>query len=131
MPKAVKEAIRWDSPALFLLRQLKQDAVVAGKELAAGSFCLVSYASANHDDAKFPDWPEEFDIHRDTAGHIAFGLGVHYGLGAALAPKEMEVALAGLLRRFSSIELDPDGMERDGSFFLRGCKHLPARLTAA
>ena len=131
VPNAVKEALRWDSPALFLPRQVMQDTEVAGKELPAGSFCLVSYASANHDDAKFPDRPEEFDIHRDTTGHLAFGLGVHYCLGAALAPKEAEVALAGLLQRFKDIELDPHGVQRDSSFFLRGFKHLPARLTPA
>lgn len=131
VPNAVKESIRWDSPALFLPRQLKQDAVVAGKEIGAGNFTLVSYASANHDEAKFPDRPEEFDITRDTSGHIAFGLGVHYCLGAALAPKEMEMTLERLLARFSDIVIDTEHAERDGSFFLRGFKHLPVQLTPA
>ena len=127
----VREIIRWDSPALFLPRQVTETTEVAGKELAAGSFVLVSYASANHDEAKFPDRPEEFDITRDTNGLVSFGVGIHYCLGAALAPKETEIALSGLLRRCRSIEVDHDNLQRDSSFFLRGFKHMPAALTPA
>lgn len=130
IPAAVQEALRYDSPALFLPRRLTRPHTVAGTEMDEG-FCLVSFASANHDAAKFPDRPEEFDIRRDTRGHVAFGLGPHFCLGAALAPRETELVLEGVLRRFADIELDPDGVERDPTFFLRGLDRLPISVRPA
>lgn len=127
---AVQEGLRYDSPALFLPRRLTRDHVVAGTPMEEG-FCMVSYASANHDPALFPDRPEEFDIHRDAKGHIAFGLGPHFCLGAHLAPLETELVLEGILKRLAQVDFDPDGVERDPVFFLRGLHRLPVSVTAA
>ena len=130
IPAAVQEGLRYDSPALFLPRLLTRDHEVAGTQLESG-FCLVSYASANHDPAKFPDRPDSFDISRNTKGHIAFGLGPHFCLGAHLAPRETEVVLEGLLRRFRDLTYDPDGVRRDPTFFLRGLASLPVEVRPA
>lgn len=127
IPAAVQEGLRYDSPALFLPRLLMRDHEVAGTTMESG-FCLVSYASANHDPAKFPDRPDAFDITRNTKGHVAFGLGPHFCLGAHLAPRETEVVLEGILRRFSDIDYDPDGVRRDPTFFLRGLESLPVAV---
>ncbi len=130
IPAAVQEGLRYDSPALFLPRRLTRDHVVAGTQIDEG-FCLISFASANHDPAKFPDRPEEFDISRDTRGHVAFGLGPHFCLGAHLAPRETELVLDGILRWFSAVDYDPAGVERDPTFFLRGLKSLPVSVRPA
>lgn len=130
IPAAVQEGLRYDSPALFLPRLLTRDHEVAGAQMESG-FCLVSYASANHDPAKFPDHPEAFDITRTTKGHVAFGLGPHFCLGAHLAPRETEVVLEALLRRFSDISYDPEGVRRDPTFFLRGLESLPVTVRRA
>lgn len=130
IPAVVQEGLRYDSPALFLPRRLTRDHVVAGTPMEEG-FCMVSYASANHDRAKFPDRPEQFDIHRDTKGHVAFGLGPHFCIGAHLAPREAELMLEGILNRFSAIDYDPDGVERDPVFFLRGLHKLPVSVQAS
>jgi cytochrome P450 len=130
IPAAVQEGLRYDSPALFLPRLLTRDHEVAGTPMDSG-FCLVSYASANHDPAKFPDRPAAFDITRNTKGHVAFGLGPHFCLGAHLAPRETEVVLNGILRRFSHIEYDPAGVKRDPTFFLRGLASLPVSVRPA
>lgn len=130
IPAAVQEGLRYDSPALFLPRMLTRDHEVAGTAIEPG-FCLVSYASANHDPAKFPDRPDAFDISRNTRGHIAFGLGPHFCLGAHLAPRETEVVLEAVLRRFREISYDPDGVRRDPTFFLRGLESLPVEVRPA
>jgi cytochrome P450 len=66
---------------------------------------LMLNGAANHDDRRFPD-PERFDIHRDLGGHLTFGFGAHFCLGAALARLEGRVALEELLKRFPEWDVD-------------------------
>ena len=76
--------------------------------------------------------PDRFDITRENANqHIAFGLGAHFCLGAALARQEMTTAFEILLDRTEHIELDGDLPQplHDPSFFLRPMKALPIRFT--
>jgi cytochrome P450 len=63
--------------------------------------------SANHDERRF-DRPDEFLIDRRPNPHLAFGKGIHFCLGAPLARLESRIVLGILLRRFSSIRVDPD-----------------------
>jgi len=66
-------------------RLARENTAVGGIDVPEGAKLLLLLASANHDPQRFPD-PERFDPHRSNArGHLAFGMGIHYCLGAALA----------------------------------------------
>ena len=84
LPDAIEEFIRWTTPILNMCRVSSRDARVAGVDIPAGSQVLLMYGSANRDEAVFEN-PEVFDVTRRSGGHIAFGLGTHFSLGAALA----------------------------------------------
>ena len=82
-------------------------------------------AAANRDPAQFAD-PERFDITRDPNDHLAFGEGIHYCLGAALARMEGAIAIGAALDRFPRLRLkDPEApLLYKGSYFLRGLARL-------
>lgn len=82
-------------------------------------------ASANRDPAQF-DHPDVCDLRREDNRHLAFGLGIHYCLGAPLARLEGQIALQTLLARFPDVRLaaPADLTWRSGVLF-RGLKRLP------
>jgi cytochrome P450 len=94
---------------------------------------MVRYGAANRDPRAF-DQPDRFDITRENANqHVAFGLGAHFCLGAALARQEMTSAFRVLLERTTWIEIDGDlPMPRhEPSVFLRPMHTLPIKFTVA
>jgi cytochrome P450 len=124
LPNAIQEALRFDGPAIFMARITTRDLEMGGTVIPAQSACLVSFASANHDDSKFPN-AEQFDITRDTSGVVAFGHGLHRCLGAPLATLEGTMVLERLLDNFVGFNWDPSRVVRDDNFFIRGLNHLP------
>ena len=127
----IEEALRFDSPVQGLWRTSTCPAQVAGVDIPGGSSVMVRYGAANRDPGVFTS-PDRFDITRENANqHIAFGLGAHFCLGAALARQEMTTAFEILLDRTEHIELDGDLPQplHDPSFFLRPMKALPIRFT--
>jgi cytochrome P450 len=126
LPNAVNEMIRWVSPVRHFMRQAQGDYRLGDVSLAAGDWLLLSYLSANHDATVFDD-PFRFDIDRKNAGeHLAFGIGVHFCLGAHLARMELEAFFAELLPRLESIELaaEPESM---ATTFVGGPKRMRIR----
>lgn len=125
---ATEETIRWTSPVRHFLRYAQQDTEVAGTPVAAGERVLLSYWSANRDDAVFTD-PAHFDVARPDADRlISFGLGVHYCLGSQFARREVRTMLGRLTARLATIELDGEP-EWSAANFVGGVKHLPVRYT--
>lgn len=120
---AVEESLRFDPPVLGLYRNTTRDVVVRGRTIPAGSKVLLHYAAANRDPEAFPN-PNEFDLDRPRKRHLAFGLGVHFCLGAPMARLEAEIALAQLTARLPQMRLLDDG-ERIAPFFLWGRHKLP------
>src|ERR1700720_3185515 len=125
MPLATEEMIRWATPVKEFMRTAAEDTTVRGVPIAAGESVLLSYVSGNRDEDVFED-PFRFDVGRDPNKHLAFGYGVHFCLGAALARMEVNSFFAELLPRLKSIELigDPEFV---ATTFVGGLKHLPVR----
>ena len=92
VPSAIEEVLRYLSPAWMVLRQARTDVELGGQHIPANSMVMPWIASANHDEAQFPD-PERFDVRREPKQHIAFGHGIHFCIGAPLARLETQVAL--------------------------------------
>nr|WP_090273594.1 cytochrome P450 [Mycolicibacterium komanii]CRL66486.1 cytochrome P450 [Mycolicibacterium komanii] len=127
MPLATEEMIRWVTPVKAFMRTAAEDTVVRGVPIAAGESVLLSYVSGNRDEDVFDD-PFRFDICRDPNKHVAFGYGVHFCLGAALARMEVNSFFTELLPRLKAVE--PTGRpEYVATTFVGGLKHLPIRYT--
>jgi cytochrome P450 len=127
MPLATEEMIRWVTPVKEFMRTAQQDTAVRGVPIRAGESVLLSYASANRDEDVFDD-PFRFDVGRDPNKHNAFGYGVHFCLGAALARMEVNSFFSELVPRLGSIELAGDPA-RIATIFVGGLKHLPIRYS--
>jgi cytochrome P450 len=127
MPLATEEMIRWTTPVKEFMRTANEDTEVRGVPIAAGESVLLSYVSANRDEDVFTD-PFRFDVGRDPNKHVAFGYGVHFCLGAALARMEVSSFFSELVPRLKSIELTGDP-EFVATTFVGGLKHLPVRYS--
>jgi hypothetical protein len=125
MPLAAEEMIRWVTPVRAFMRTAQQDTVIRGVPIAAGEAVLLSYPSGNRDEEAFVD-PFRFDVERDPNKHVAFGYGVHFCLGAALARMEIRSFFNELIPRLDTIEMSGDA-QYIASTFVGGLKHLPVR----
>jgi len=105
---------------------------LGNQEIDAGEFIMISLAAANRDPEQFAD-PDRIDIERSDSRHLAFGYGIHYCLGAALARTEATVAVKQLLERYPEIALDTAAGEPvwKRSLLIRGLTSLPVRLNGA
>ena len=105
-------------------------AISVGIQIPKGSAVWVMFGSANHDGVAFPD-PETFDPEREGLhNHMAFGKGIHYCLGAALARLEAVVALQVLAESVDDVSVvDPEGLRYAPSFILRGLEGLELDIT--
>jgi len=130
LPGAVEEFLRFDGPIhLATLRFTAEPVEVGGVTIPEGEFVLVSLLGANRDEERFAE-PDRLDITRAAGGHLAFGHGIHYCVGAPLARLEAEIALGGLLARFPDLALDakPDELVYRPSSLVHGLESLPVRL---
>ncbi|OKH79617.1 cytochrome P450 [Mycobacterium sp. SWH-M3] len=127
MATAVEEMIRWVTPVKAFMRTAAIDTVVRDIPVAAGESVLLSYPSGNRDEDIF-DEPFRFDVGRDPNKHVAFGYGVHFCLGAALARMEINSFFSELIPRLDSIELT-GSPQHTATTFVGGLKHLPVRYS--
>ncbi|HEX2028847.1 MAG TPA: cytochrome P450 [Nitriliruptorales bacterium] len=126
-PNAVDEVLRVDPPVQRTGRRARRSTTVHGVPVAEGEWLILLLAAADRDPRVFSD-PHVFDVTRPNArDHLAFGSGIHFCLGAALARMEGEVALQALFERFP--DLGPAGPgRRRGTVILRGHESLPVVL---
>jgi cytochrome P450 len=118
MPRAVEELIRWCGPQLLTIpRYPQEDVEIDGVLVGKGEPITAAIVSANRDPHAFGELasrtgklsadPDRLDVSRTagSSGHLGFGHGPHFCLGASLARTQTEVALAALLRRFPDLAL--------------------------
>jgi cytochrome P450 len=124
VPDLIEEVLRWDSPVQLVFRTASQETEIAGVRIPKGATVVALIASANRDDERFPD-PDRFDVTRRPQGHLAFGFGRHFCLGASLARLEARVALEALVPRLAALKRAESRVARIDSFVVRG----PSRLS--
>lgn len=125
---AVEEVLRWANPLHYFRRTATRDTEMHGVAIAEGDKVMMSYTSANRDEAAF-DNPHRFDIGRRPNPHLSFGIGEHFCLGVHLARLEGRVFFEELLAAFDSIDLTGEPV-RLRSNLNNSYKRLPVRLGA-
>jgi cytochrome P450 len=131
IPRVIEEILRFEGPVnVATFRYTEEPVQVCDVSIPEGELVLVAIGSADHDDTRFAE-PGRLDLTRSTEGHLAFGHGIHFCLGASLARLEGTVALRELLRRFPNIELAvlEDQLRWRPSMLFRGLEALPVRLS--
>jgi cytochrome P450 len=128
MPTAADEMLRWWTPVMTFRRTATSDCELGGQRIRAGDKVVVSFTSANRDEAVFAG-PGRFDIRRHPNPHLVFGHGPHFCLGAHLARIQMRALFDEVLSRTSSLRYAglPSYLR---SNFQRGVKRLPVAWTA-
>ncbi|MEU6558777.1 cytochrome P450 [Nocardia nova] len=127
IPAFLDEVLRLESPFRGHYRHVVADTRLGAVDLPAGSHLLLLWGAADRDPAVFPD-PGTLDLHRpNIKSHLAFGRGIHFCVGSALAKLEARTAVTALLERTTRITLD-GSPERVPSILVRRHRSLPLRL---
>jgi len=129
IPRAIEEILRWDCPVQATGRNVAVDCELGGTRMRQGMMVVVLNGAANRDPAAFPN-PDRFDIRRDPNDHLAFGEGLHFCLGSALARLEGRIAIESVLARFPRLR-PADGEDAPTykkSFHVRGLERLPVSI---
>src|SRR5258705_1823575 len=121
---AVEELLRYDGPVQRTARIPSEDITIGTQTIPKGEMVMPFLGAANRDPAQFPD-PDRLDITRADNRHIAFGMGIHFCLGAPLARMEGQIAINTLLRRMPKLALATQQPEHRKSLTLRGLVSLP------
>jgi cytochrome P450 len=133
LPAAVEELLRYANPLNHATERFTLEPVsIGGVTIPAREWVFLVTSSANHDPSRFEAAPS-LDVGRDAAGHMAFGHGIHYCLGAPLARLEGEIALGSLLARFPGLTLavPESSLLWRPSSLIHGLETLPVRLNSA
>jgi cytochrome P450 len=128
IPSAIEELLRYEPPGPHVARYVSQEVEFHGQTVPAGSALLLMLASANRDERQFDD-PDRFDIRRKAGGHLTFGRGAHFCLGAPLARLEGRIALDEVLNRFPKWDIDIDNARRSRTATVRGWDTMPANVS--
>jgi pimeloyl-[acyl-carrier protein] synthase len=104
LTSAIEEMLRFESPVARQPRVIQDDVELGGKRLLKGQVAFQMLNAANRDPAYFTD-PDTFNIERQNNKHIAFGMGIHFCLGAGLARTEAQEVFNAILERLPNIKL--------------------------
>jgi cytochrome P450 len=127
----IEEALRLESPFHGHFRLVRRDTEVAGEPLPAGSRVMLLWSAANRDGDEFPN-PDTIDLARRNAkAHLAFGIGIHHCIGAALARLETRVALETLFARTSALRRADGKVAHVHSMLVRCLTELSVEIGGA
>jgi pimeloyl-[acyl-carrier protein] synthase len=121
---AIEELLRYDSPIQKMARIALRDIDIGGRQITQGQLVCFSFAAGNRDPEQFAA-PAQLDIARRPNRHLAFGHGLHYCVGAALARVESQIAIDRILKTLPGITLESEDLEWNRNLTLRGLKSLP------
>ena len=124
IPNAVEEILRWEAPSPIQGRWVTSPVTVQDTLLPAGTKVALLTGAANRDERMFDD-PDAIDVEREIPRHVAFGYGIHFCLGAALARLEGRIALEETFKRFPTWEVDADRCEMVHTSTVRGYAKVP------
>lgn len=130
VPSWVEETLRWEGPVQFVFRRATADVEIAGRRIPANTHVVALLGSANRDERHWGPSAAQFDVGRNPQGHLAFGLGNHFCLGASLARLEARVALEALLDELPRRVRSEPRLEYVDSFLVRGPRCLALRRVA-
>ena len=124
VPNAIEEVLRFEPPSPVQARYVTREVSTTARwcPKAAPSSCSTGRGTET---AASSPTATRFDIHRRIDHHLAFGYGLHFCLGAALARLEGRVALDEVLQRFPSWEVDWDNAVQARTSTVRGWERLP------
>jgi cytochrome P450 len=128
IPGAIEEVLRYEAPSPVQARHVISDLEAYGQTVPVGSVMLLLNGSGNRDDRKFQNG-DSFDVRRSIDHHLAFGYGIHFCLGAALARLEGRVALDEVLKRFPTWDVDWDNARQARTSTVRGWESLPVTIS--
>jgi cytochrome P450 len=124
IPNAIDEILRLEAPSPVQARWVSSDVTLHGSTIPANSRAVLVTGSAGRDERKYTD-PDVLDIHRKVDLHLAFGYGVHFCLGAALARLEGRIGLEETLKRWPKWQVDRDNAVLLYTSTVRGPLNLP------
>ena len=123
----IEEILRFEAPSPVQARYVTRDVEHHGTRVPEGSAMLLVNGSANRDARKYAN-ADRFDVGREDAHHLSFGVGVHFCIGASLARLEGCVALDEVLKRWPDWQVDHDRAKRAHTSTVRGWERLPVLL---
>lgn len=124
---AVDAGLHWNAPLKCVyMRYALRDTDICGTTVRAGEPIATMIAGAHRNSGA-----ASFDITRSYRGHIGFGAGVHFCIGAPLARQEIAIGLERLFTRFPALRLavEPDELTHIASPAINGLVDLPVLLT--
>ena len=124
IPNAVEEILRWEVPSPIQGRWTTSDVPLHDTTIPKNAKVALLTGAANRDDRAFPE-PDRIDVRRTIPRHVAFGYGIHFCVGAALARLEGRVALEETLRRFPTWQVDRARCEMVHTSTVRGYAKVP------
>ncbi len=125
---AIEESLRFNTSAQRFKRTATRDVSLHGKTIRAGDKVVLAFGSANRDERKFAN-PDTFDINRRPLGHLGFGSGKHFCLGAQMARLVTEVAMRRFLSRVPDYHLAADSVAWNSSSNFRSPTALPFAMS--
>jgi cytochrome P450 len=127
IPDFVEEGARWDAAAQGFVRSPTLDVELHDKVIPENAQVLLHIGAANRDDRQFPE-PDRFDLAREDRGHLGFGMGIHFCVGAALGRKMTYILFEEILKASNQWDIDLNDAVRVTTPNFRGFSRLPISI---